>query len=125
ANRAAYTEALLRSCRGLGRVRLVVRNPVGLAEVFADLSSLDVSAGWANVVQPGAHVHLTPRAFGAVAFRAVSGDVGHVAPAIWLYGSEGCPLVMIVLDQASGRLAAEQAGVYEKLKREFGPFMYL
>lgn len=125
ANRAAFTESFLRSCRCLGRVRLVLRNAVGLSEVFADLERLEVAHGWANLVLPGAHMHLTPRAFGAAAFRMVSGERGRNAPAIWLYGAEGCPLAMIILDQTSGEAMEEQAALYGDLRREFGPFFHL
>ena len=125
ANRAAFTETLLRRCRDLGPVRMVVRNSCGLAEAFVDLNELQLVDGWANVVVPGAHVHLTPRAFGAVAFRNVEGAGGRSAPAIWLYANGGCPTVMLVLDQTSGEAADEQAVVYGQLGRDFGPFMYL
>ncbi len=125
ANRAAFTETLLRRCRDLGPVRMVLRNSCGLAEVFVDLNRIELVDGWANVVVPGAHVHLTPRAFGAVAFRNVEGAGGRSAPAIWLYASGGCPTVLLVLDQTSGDAADEQAVVYGQLGRDFGPFMYL
>ncbi len=125
ANRAAFTETLLHRCRDLGPVRLVLRNACGLSEVFVDLNQLECADGWANVVLPNAHVHLTPRAFGAVAFRNVAGADGRSAPAIWLYANGGCPTVLFVLDQASGQAADEQAAVYAQLERDFGPFMYL
>ncbi|MDG2305431.1 MAG: hypothetical protein P8R42_12450 [Candidatus Binatia bacterium] len=125
ANRAAFTEALLRDCRRLGPARLVLRNGVGLSEVFVDLEKIDLQEGWAHVVLPSTHVHLTPGALGAVAFRTVCGGNGHHAPAIWLYGSEGAPLVMIILDQTTGEAAKTQSSRYREIAREFGPFMYL
>lgn len=125
ANKAAFTEDLLHRCRALGRVRVVVRNATGLSELFADLARLEQSGGWANLITPHAHVHLTPRAFGAVAFRTVRGGNGRSAPAVWLYASEGCPTVLFILDQLSGAAAEEQAEAYGQLASDFGPFMYL
>jgi hypothetical protein len=124
ANRAVFTEEFLLACRSLGRVRLVHRNALGLAEAFVDLSRLQIAEGWANLVLPDVHVHLTPRSLGSVAFRTHSGETGDV-PAIWLYGTPGCPLVLIILDQARGREAVEQLAAYGRMVGEFGPFFYL
>lgn len=126
-NRAAFTESFLESCRPLGPVRVVLRNAIGLSEAFADLNDLrlDPCGTWANLILDCAHVHLTPRAFGAVAFRTVQTEAGTAAPAIWLYGEEGRPLLLFVLDQAQGKPAAEQRAVYLRLRHEYGPFMHL
>lgn len=124
-NRAALTETFLEACRRLGPVRVVHRNGVGLSEIFADLGQLEVCSEWANLVLEHAHLHLTPKSFGAVAFRPVKNENGASAPAIWLYGAEGCPLLLFVLDQAKGEAAREQLGAYLQLRHEYGPFMHL
>lgn len=124
-NRAALTEVFLESCRNLGPVRVVLRNSTGLSEVFADLSHLRVEGCWANLVLDCAHIHLTPKSFGAVAFRTAQTEAGAPAPAIWLYGSEGCPALLFVLDQLQGDALTEQLAAYVQLRHEFGPFMHL
>lgn len=124
-NRAALTEVFLESCRSLGPVRVVLRNSTGLSEIFADLNHLRVEGSWANLVLDRAHIHLTPKSFGAVAFRTVQTEAGTSAPAIWLYGAEGCPALLFVLDRLEGDAQTEQLTVYLQLRRDFGPFMHL
>lgn len=122
---AALTETFLSACRRLGRVRVVHRNGVGLSEIFTDLDKLEVGSDGANLVLPHAHLHLTPKSFGAAAFRSVESEHGASAPAVWLYGAEGCPLLLFVLDQTKGDSAREQWAAYRQLRCEYGPFVHL
>jgi hypothetical protein len=125
ANRAVFTEDFLTECRALGKVRLVHRNAVGIAEAFVDLSTLEIADGWANLVREDVHVHLSPKSLGAVAFRTIRSENSAAAPAIWLYGEAGCPLVLVVLDQTRGAEAAAQEKAYARLSGEYGPFFHL
>src|SRR6185369_69991 len=97
----------------------------GIAEAFVDLARLEIADGWANLVRAEVHVHLAPHALGAVAFRTIRSERNPAAPAIWLYGESGCPLVLVVLDQTRGAEAAEQGMAYHRLAGEYGPFFHL
>ena len=124
-NQAMFTETLLDACRTLGPVRVVLRNGVGVAELFTDLANLEIRGPWANLVSQGSHLHFSPETLGSVAFRTIESEKGDPAPAIWLYGSGGCPLLLFVLDQTRGIEAQEQRATYRELQRSYGPFMHL
>ena len=117
--KAAFTEAVVASCRDLGRARIVLRNLLGLSEVFADLAGLEVRDGWIHLVQENAHLHLDTTKLHAIRFHG-SEETGE-GRAISLCGERGCPLVVIVLDQLHDTDAAAQAACFERLRSEYGP----
>ena len=65
----AFTEDLLQACRSLGQARVVLRNPVGVVEVFADLERIELRDGWAHLCAEPFHVHLHCHAIAQVSFR--------------------------------------------------------
>jgi hypothetical protein len=122
----AFTEDLLRACRALGKARVVMRNPVGVVEVFGDLDALDVRDGWAHLCTEPFHLHLHCHAIAQVNFRdsqASESESTHGASgrSIWFGDKHGVPLLLLVLDQARGASAAEQARVFEELLGAHGP----
>lgn len=125
----AFTEDLLRACRALGKARVVMRNPVGVVEVFSDLDALDVRDGWAHLCTEPFHLHLHCHAIAQVNFRdpqaesesASASDHGASGRSIWFGDKHGVPLLLLVLDQARGASAAEQARVFGELLQAHGP----
>jgi hypothetical protein len=121
--KAAFTEELIDACRQLGRARIVLRNAVGLSETFAELSALALADGWIHLVQDGAHLPLDVTKLHAVRFHGAP-ETGE-SRAISLCGERGCPLVVMVLDQAHGHEAAAQADRFERLLTTYGPLSRL
>lgn len=117
--KAAFTEDLIAACRELGRARVVLRNGLGLSETFAELSGLQLADGWIHLVQEGAHLHLDVTRLRAVRFHCT--DETGESRAISLCGEHGCPLVVMMLDQARGAAAAAQAMRFERLREIYGP----
>jgi hypothetical protein len=118
----AFTEEMLAACRGLGRARVVLRNPVGVVEVFADLAALELRDGWAHLCTEPFHVHLHCHAIAEVHFRSqAAGEGASASRAVWFADKRGVPLLLLVLDQAQGEEAAEQARVFDGLLGEHGP----
>jgi hypothetical protein len=121
--KAAFTEAVVASCRDLGRARIVLRNMLGLSEVFADLVKLEVRDGWIHLVQENAHLHLDLQKLHAIRFHG-SEETGE-GRAISLCGERGCPLVVVVLDQLHDGDAEAQVACFERLRTEYGPISRL
>jgi hypothetical protein len=121
--KAAFTETVVASCRDLGRARIVLRNMLGLSEVFADLVGLEVRDGWIHLVQENAHLHLDASRLHAIRFHG-SEETGE-GRAISLCGERGCPLVVVVLDQLHDTDAEVQAACFERLRSEYGPMSRL
>jgi hypothetical protein len=121
--KAAFTETVVASCRDLGRARIVLRNMLGLSEVFADLVGLEVRDGWIHLVQENAHLHLDASKLHAIRFHG-SEESGE-GRAISLCGERGCPLVVVVLDQLHDTDAEVQAACFERLRSEYGPMSRL
>ena len=117
--KAAFTEAVVASCRELGRARVVLRNALGLSEIFADLAGLELREGWIHLVQENAHLHLDATKLHAVRFHGR--DETGESRAISLCGERGCPLVVVVLDQLRDGDAEAQAARFERLRTEYGP----
>lgn len=118
----AFTEEVLRACGALGRVRVVLRNPVGVVEVFADLGALELRDGWAHLCSEPYHVHLHCHTIAEVCFREPEpGAEGSEARALWFAARSGAPLLLLVLDQVRGAQAAEQARAFDELRRRHGP----
>lgn len=122
----AFTEDLLRACRALGKARVVMRNPVGVVEVFSDLDALDVRDGWAHLCTEPFHLHLHCHAIAQVNFRdqqATESESAHASSgrSIWFGDKHGVPLLLLVLDQTRGANAAEQARVFGELFEAHGP----
>lgn len=121
--KAAFTETVVASCRELGKARIVLRNMLGLSELFADLAGLEVRDGWIHLVQEGAHLHLDAAKLHAIRFHG-SEETGE-GRAISLCGERGCPLVVVVLDQLRDADAEVQAELFERLRSEYGPISRL
>lgn len=121
--KAAFVEDLIAACRELGRARIVLRNVLGLSEVFADLEKLELRDGWIHLVQEGAHLHLDVDRLHGVRFHQAA-ETGE-SRAISLCGERGCPLLVVVLDQTHGPAALAQTARFERLGEELGPFARL
>ena len=118
----AFTEDLLHACKALGKARLVMRNPLGVVEVFGDLAAIELRDGWAHLCTEPVHLHLHCHAIAEVNFRdAAAGEGAHASRAVWFADRNGVPLLLLVLDQARGAGAAEQARVFGALRRTHGP----
>jgi hypothetical protein len=115
----AFTEDLLRACRAFGRARVVMRNPVGVVEVFADLGAIELRDGWAHLCTEPFHLHLHCHAIAQVNFR--DGDENGAGRSVWFGDRHGVPLLLLVLDQARGAGAAEQDRVFGELRDAHGP----
>jgi putative heme degradation protein len=116
----ALTEEMLRACRTLGPARVVLRNPVGVVDVFADLDRLELRDGWAHLCAEPFHVHLHCHAIAQVSFREpADGQEGH-GRALWFGDRRGVPLLLLILDRARGEVAVEQARVFDELRARHG-----
>lgn len=116
----AFTEDLLRACRALGRARVVMRNPVGVVEVFADLDRLELRDGWAHLCTEPFHVHLHCHAIAQVSFRAPGEGDDAAARSLWFGDRNGVPLLLLILDHARGDERAAQARVFDGLRAHHG-----
>ena len=117
----AFTEDLLRACKELGRARVVMRNPVGVVEVFADLGTLELRDGWAHLCAEPFHLHLHCHAIVQVSFRdARSGEGTSQGRAVWFGDQRGVPLLLLILDLAKGADANDQARVFDELHAAHG-----
>lgn len=118
---AVLTEEFVTACRELGRVRVILRNQLGLAEGFLDLREIAVEDGWLNLCCERFHIHLVTRALCAVRLNdAVPNEADRPARSIAFYGTGGCPLVVIALDQTSGEEETLQEAVFDDLRERFG-----
>ena len=116
-----FTEDLLRACQALGKARVVMRNPVGVIEVFGDLANLELRDGWAHLCTEPFHLHLHCHAIAEIHFRDPGTNAEETAArSVWFADRSGAPLLLIILDQTSGTKAAEQARVFGALHREHG-----
>lgn len=116
----AFTEDLLRSCRALGSARVVMRNPVGVLEAFADLDRLELRDGWAHLCTDSFHVHLHCHAIAQVSFREPGEGEGAAARSLWFGDRRGVPLLLLILDRARGDDLAAQARVFDDLRARHG-----
>jgi hypothetical protein len=116
----SFTEEVLEACRGLGRARVVLRNPVGVAEAFVDLVRLELHDGWANLCVDAVHVHAQVQAIGGVRFVEPGATCGCKSPAIWFAGQSGSPLLLLVLDQTAGEERILQERAFERLRELYG-----
>ena len=116
----AFTEEMLRACRTLGPARVVLRNPVGVVEVFADLDRLELRDGWAHLCAEPFHVHLHCHAIAQVSFREPDDAEGGRSRALWFGDRRGVPLLLLILDRARGEAAVEQARVFDDLRARHG-----
>lgn len=118
----AFTEDLLRACRALGRARVVMRNPVGVVEVFADLDRLELRDGWAHLCTEPFHVHLHCHAIAQVSFREPDETAaeGSACRSLWFGDRNGVPLLLVILDRARGDEAAAQTRVFDGLRARHG-----
>lgn len=116
----AFTEDLLRACGALGSARVVMRNPVGVVEVFADLGTIELRDGWAHLCSEPFHLHLHCHAIAQVTFRDGDGS-GASGRAVWFGDKHGVPLLLLILDRARGEAAVEQAQVFDRLRAQHGP----
>lgn len=116
----AFTEDLLRSCRTLGQARVVMRNPVGVVEVFVDLERLELRDGWAHLCTEPFHVHLHCHAIAKVAFREAGEEEGAAARSLWFGDRNGVPLLLLILDRARGEELASQARIFDALRAHHG-----
>ena len=116
----AFTEELLRSCRTLGLARVVLRNPVGVVEVFADLDRLELRDGWAHLCAEPFHVHLHCHAIVRVSFREPDDADGSESRALWFADRHGVPLLLLILDRARGEAAVAQARAFDGLRARHG-----
>lgn len=119
--RVSFTEEVLGACRELGRARVVLRNPVGIAEAFADLEALELRDGWAHLCEGAAHVHAQVEAIAGVRFVGTDDAACTCAgPAVWFASRSGSPLLMFVLDQTRGVEQLEQVRAFDTLRARFG-----
>lgn len=119
--RVEFTEDVLRACRRLGRVRLVLRNAVGFAEAFGDLDRLDVHDGWAHWCDERMHVHVCCTAIANVRFLDPESVCVHQThPTVCFDDARGHPHLMVILDQTRGVDAVEQEHHFEDLRERFG-----
>jgi len=116
----AFTEDLLQACRALGPARVVMRNPVGVVEVFADLARLELRDGWAHLCTEPFHVHLHCHAIAQVSFREPTDAVCGQHRALWFGDRRGVPLLLLILDRARGEAATEQARIFDDLRARHG-----
>ena len=99
-----------------------MRNPVGVVEVFGDLRAIEIRDGWAHLCTEPFHVHLHCHAIAQVNFRdVVDGEGASDGRAVWFGDRSGVPLLLLMLDQARGAGAAEQARVFAALREAHGP----
>ena len=118
----AFTEDLLRACKALGRARVVMRNPVGVVEVFADLGTIELRDGWAHLCSEPFHLHLHCHAIAQVSFRdAQAGEGGSQGRAVWFGDQRGVPLLLLILDVARGADANDQHRVFDEMLAAHGP----
>src|SRR5262249_36162839 len=93
----AFTEDLLSACTALGKARVVLRNPVGVVEVFADLGALELRDGWAHLCAEPFHLHLHCHAIAEVNFRdAAAGEGADTSRAVWFGDRKGVPLLLLI-----------------------------
>src|SRR6185369_5613447 len=116
----SFTEDVLGACRDLGRARVVLRNPVGIAEVFANLASLELRNGWAHLCLGAVHVHAEVEAIAGVRFVAAGEACSCAGPAVWFASRSGSPLLLLVLDQTRGIDQVEQTRAFDALRSRFG-----
>jgi putative heme degradation protein len=116
----AFTEDLLQACRALGQARVVMRNPVGVVEVFTDLDRIELRDGWAHLCAEPFHVHLHCHAIAQVSFREPDEDAASASRSLWFGDRNGVPLLLVILDRARGEQAAEQARVFDDLRAHHG-----
>jgi len=116
----SFTEEVLGACRDLGRARVVLRNPVGIAEVFANLANIELRNGWAHLCLGAVHVHAEVEAIAGVRFVAAGEACSCAGPAVWFASRTGSPLLLFVLDQTQGIEQLEQARAFDSLRARFG-----
>ena len=116
----SFTEDILEECRGLRKARVVLRNPLGLAELFVDLASLEMRGGWANVCLDDVHLHAEISAIAGVRFLDGGSGCQCAGPAIWFAARNGSPLLLIVLDQVKGAERVEQERAFARLRDSYG-----
>jgi hypothetical protein len=114
----AFTEDVLAECRALGRARIVLRNQAGVAEAFADLAHLALEGEWLDLCLEHVHLHVEHRRIARVRFLSL--DETSAAPALWFCSESGCPVMLVVLDQATGDEAVLQAMRFTALRSRLG-----
>jgi hypothetical protein len=116
----SFTEEVLEACRGLGRARLVLRNGVGLTELFVDLAALEVRGGWVHACVETAHLHAEVAAIAGVRFVEPGASCSCKSPAVWFAARSGAPVLLFVLDQAKGEAREEQERAFARLRDTYG-----
>lgn len=119
--RVEFTEAVLEACRKLGHVRLVLRNPLGFAELFGNIAQLEVHEGWAHWCHASSHLHVCCHVIAGVRFLDPGSTCANQThPTVCFDDARGRPHLMVILDQTRGVDAIEQEHHFEDLRDRFG-----
>ena len=117
----SFTEEVLRDCRTLGRVRVVLRNGFGVVEAFVDLADLSLRDGWAHLIDKGFHVHVDIASIAGVRFvEPEAAETCRGAAALWFESGAGTPLLVVLLDQECGAERIDQRRAFDRLRASYG-----
>jgi hypothetical protein len=113
-------QRFLRLITGLGRVRAVLHNACGLAEVFCDAASFGVRAGRLDIVLPAAHLHLDLGGLTCARLLDAGDDAHPSKRSVVLYGQGGRPAVAFVLDPHEAAGQTRQHATFAALRSQLG-----
>jgi hypothetical protein len=112
--------SFVRSLAGLGRLRAVLHHASGLAEVFCEAASLDVTASRLDVLTAGAHVHLDLKPLACARLFDAGAHAHPAKPSVVLYARGGAPVLALVLDGTDELARARQHVAFLELRARFG-----
>ena len=110
----------LRMIGGLGRVRAVLHNANGLAEVFCDAACFRLNEGRLDVVLPAAHMHVDLAALSCARLLDKGGHNHPTRRSVVLYGPGGEAAVALVLDAEDDAARRRQQATFAELRAQFG-----
>lgn len=110
----------LADAASLGRVRAVLRNCSGMAEVFCSCESFVVTPQWLTVRTPTSHLHVQMASLRIAELKdgRASADLEH--PSIWFHARCAAPSLLLILDQTEGEERRRQEIAFARLCRRYG-----